>query len=447
MADINEPDSEVPHTPGVPPAAVPPHAPGIPETDERPAPPEEATPSLPAEEPVEVSLPGEVVVTPGEEVTPGEVVTPGEEVNLGEEVNPGDEIHLDAHLGERMAVTEVTEKEDRPAGAPKVSPEQLEANVARKEELCVRAEALSESSEWKATAGAVKALQAEWKTVGPVPKERSTELWERFRKAGNHFFERRQAHFQDREKELEENLHKKEALCVQAEELCTSTEWKTTGEAIKALQAQWKEIGPVPRDQAEEIWQRFRKANDQFFEHRQVHYEQVEKESKENIRKKEDLCRRAEELCTSTSFKETGEALKGLQAEWKAVGPVPKQKSEALWKRFRGSMDQFFARRTAWYEEREKGRDQRKSEFKERLQETQTYKQEQLERLRESIGRDDENLTRWRARLEGLRPGPHADETRAELDGKIAEVDARVATKRQRIVELEKDISEIAAKL
>jgi hypothetical protein len=317
----------------------------------------------------------------------------------------------------------------------------------RKEDLCVRAETLSESSEWKATAVAVKALQAEWKTVGPVPKERSTELWERFRKAGNHFFERRQAHFQDRQRDLEENLQKKGALCGQAEEICTSTEWKTAGEAIKALQAQWKEIGPVPRDDADAIWQRFRKANDQFFERRQAHYEQVEKESKENIRKKEDLCRRAEELCTSTSFKETGEALKALQAEWKAVGPVPKQKSEALWKRFRGAMDQFFARRTAWYEEREKDREQRKSELRERLQETRTYKQEQLERLRESIGRDDENLARWRSRLEGLRPGPHADETRAELDGKITEVDARVATKRSRIVDLEKDITEIEAKL
>src|SRR6476646_3481210 len=193
MADINETNSETPQSAGVPPTAVPPHTPGIPETEEAPASPEEASSSLPTEEPVEVVL-------------PGEEVTPGEDVNLGEEVNLGDEIHLDAHLGERMAVTETPEKDERPAGAPKVSPEQLEANLARKEELCARAEALSESDEWKATAGAIKALQAEWKTVGPVPKERSTELWERFRKAGNHFFERRQAHFQDRQRELEENL-------------------------------------------------------------------------------------------------------------------------------------------------------------------------------------------------------------------------------------------------
>ena len=126
---------------------------------------------------------------------------------------------------------------------------------------------------------------------------------------------------------------------------------------------------------------------------------------------------------------------------------MPKQKSEALWKRFRGTMDQFFERRSAWFEEREKDREQRKSEWKERLRETLTYKQEQLERLRESIGRDEENLTRWRARLEGLRPGPHADATRAELEGKIGEVDARVATKRSRIVELETDVQEIEVKL
>ncbi|MEA2603660.1 MAG: hypothetical protein QOF89_4652 [Acidobacteriota bacterium] len=454
MADFNEPDTDTPQNAGAPPMG---ELPSVPDGDETPGLPEESAASLPTEEPTEVAIPGEEVVSPGEEVTPGEevnlgeTVTPGEEVSQGmevllaEETPPGEEAHPgeEVNLGERMAATE---KETRSAG-PKISPEQLAENLRRKEELCVRAEALSESTDWKVTAQAVKALQAEWKTIGPVPQELSTELWQRFRKAGNHFFERRQAHFQDRQKDLEENLRKKEALCVQAEELSSSSDWKVTTEAIKALQAQWKEIGPVPREQAEPLWQRFRKANDEFFERRQVHFAEVDKENKENTRKKEDLCRRAEELCTSTSYKETGEALKALQAEWKAVGPVPRQKSEALWKRFRGAMDQFFARRAAWFEEREKEREERKTEWKDRLRETLTYKQEQLERLRESIVRDDENLTRWRTRLEGLRPGPHADATRAELEGKINEVDARVGTKRTRIVELEKDIQEIEAKL
>jgi hypothetical protein len=452
MADFNEPDTDIPQSAGAPPGGELPHT----LDDEAPGLPEESAASLPTEEPVEVAIPGEEVVSPGEEVTPGEEVNLGETVTPGEEVSPGVELLLteethaaeEAHpgeevLGERMAATE---KETRPGG-PKVSPEQLEENLRRKEELCVRAEELAESTEWKATAQAVKALQAEWRTIGPVPQERSKELWERFRKAGNHFFERRQAHFQEQKQEMEENLRQKEAFCVQAEELSSSSEWKAAAEAIKGLQAQWKATGPVPREQAEALWQRFRKANDQFFERRQAHFAEVDKEHKENIRKKEDLCRRAEELCTSTSFKETGEALKALQAEWKVVGPVPRQKSEALWKRFRGAMDQFFARRTEWYEEREKERAERKTEWKDRLRETLTYKQEQLERLRESIVRDEENLTRWRTRLEDLRPGPHADATRAELEGKITEVDARVGTKRTRIVELEKDIQEIEAKL
>ena len=344
---------------------------------------------------------------------------------------------------EETAAAGAKEEAATQAGAAEVPPEQLEENLRRKEALCVRAEELAESTDWKVAASEIKALQAEWKTIGPMPEEQAPEVWGRFRKAGNHFFERRHAHFEDRLREQEENKQKKEALCVQAEELAGSTDWKATAEGFKTLQAQWKAVGPAPRDQADALWQRFRKANDEFFDRRKVHFDEVEKEQKENVRRKEELCVKAEELCESSDFKATGEAMKAMQAEWKAVGAVPKQKSDALWKRFRGAMDRFFERRSAWYEER----DQRKAEWKERLRETLTYKQEQLERLRESIGRDEENITRWRERLEGLRPGPHADEARAELDGKITDVTNRVETKRTRIQELEKDIQEIEAKL
>ncbi|HSN88623.1 MAG TPA: DUF349 domain-containing protein, partial [Thermoanaerobaculia bacterium] len=93
---------------------------------------------------------------------------------------------------------------------------QLEENLRRKEEVVLRIEELSESTDWKNAAETIKACQAEWKTIGPVPRERNDELWQRFRGAGNRFFERRKEHYETQEREHRENLQKKEELCARA---------------------------------------------------------------------------------------------------------------------------------------------------------------------------------------------------------------------------------------
>jgi hypothetical protein len=324
---------------------------------------------------------------------------------------------------------------------------QLAENLQRKEALIAQAEELKDSSEWKATAEAIKRLQAEWKAIGPVPQERSQELWDRFRAPANAFFERRQEHLAKLREEQEENLRKKEALCVRAEELAGSSQWKTTAEALQALQAEWKTVGPVPRENGDAIWKRFRKSLDEFFGRRQEHYTKLRKEQEENLRKKEALCVRAEELSQSTQWKATSEAIKALQAEWKSIGPAPQKKADAIWRRFRGAIDVFFERQSAYFEQRNQQRDQRDAERRDQMLDALERKREQTHRLRESMARDEENVRRWQATLTGLRPGPGAEETRVSLEAKVVDVESRLSEKRARLDELEKSIQEIAAKL
>jgi chromosome segregation ATPase len=358
----------------------------------------------------------------------------GHPSELQESVEPvGDPEHETAALSE-----EATEERER----------KLAENLELKEALIARAEELKESVEWKATAEAIKRLQAEWKAIGPVIKERSQELWDRFRAPANQFFERRQEHLAKLREEQEENLRKKEALCVRAEELAGSAQWKATAEALQGLQAEWKAIGPVPREHGDAIWKRFRKSLDEFFGRRQEHYTKLRKEQEENLRKKEALCVRAEELSQSTQWKATSEAIKALQAEWKSVGPVPQKKADAIWRRFRGSIDVFFERQSAYFEQRNSQRDQRDAERRDQMLDALERKREQTHRLRESMARDEENVRRWQATLTGLRPGtPNADETRVSLESKIVDVESRLGEKRTRLDELEKSIQEIAAKL
>lgn len=320
-------------------------------------------------------------------------------------------------------------------------------NLGRKEELCVRAEELSGSTDWKQAAEGLKALQAEWKTVGPVPKEHNDRVWERFRKANDVFFERRQAHFSNLDTDLQENLRKKEELCARAEELSGSTEWRATAEAFKTLQAEWKALGPVPKDQNEAIWERFRKAADDFFTRRKTHYDQLEKEQKENLRRKVALCEQAEALSTAEEFKSTSEALKALQAEWKTVGPVPRAKADSLWERFRKANDTFFSRRASYFEQRDQDRSQNRGEWQERLREALDRKRDQADRLRESIRYDEETADRWRTRLADVRPGAREQEIRQDVESRLADMEVKLETKRGRLSGIEEDIRAIEAKL
>ncbi len=138
-------------------------------------------------------------------------------------------------------------------------------HLAKKTALCERAEALADSTSWIETADELKRLQAEWKTIGPVPRGQEKAVWDRFRSACDRFFTRRQADLAQRKTVWAENLRRKEALCARAEALAESTDWDNAAAELRRLQAEWKTIGPVKKSRSEAIWQRFRGACDTFF--------------------------------------------------------------------------------------------------------------------------------------------------------------------------------------
>ena len=157
--------------------------------------------------------------------------------------------------------------------------EERHANLARKQALSERAEALADSNDWVKTATEIQKLQAEWKTIGPVTRGHEKAVWERFRAACDRFFTRRQEDLKKRKDEWSTNLARKEALCEKAEALADSTEWDGAAAQLKQLQAEWKTIGPVRKSKSEAVWQRFRTACDRFFD-RYKHRDQVDLQEK-----------------------------------------------------------------------------------------------------------------------------------------------------------------------
>ncbi|HET9764530.1 MAG TPA: DUF349 domain-containing protein, partial [Casimicrobiaceae bacterium] len=220
------------------------------------------------------------------------------------------------------------------------------ANVGIQEQLVEKMEALKAVEDPDEIVKHVRDLQLQWRQAADVPRAQGEVLWKRFKGAHDEVWARCEAHFAAQAGQRAENLAKKTALAERAEALAGSTNWIQTADEIKKLQAEWKTIGPVSRGQEKTIWERFRAACDRFFTRRHADLAERKKVWAENLTKKEGLIKRAEELAQSTDWDAAAAELRKLQADWKTIGPVKKNRSEAVWQRFRAAGDTFFARYT-----------------------------------------------------------------------------------------------------
>jgi len=221
-------------------------------------------------------------------------------------------------------------------------------NLLKKTKLCEKVQELSTSTDWAETSRKIKDLQKKWKQIGPVPRNDSEALWEKFRGACNNFFERM-------ENELPENMKKKEALCEKAEEIIAQLDktesFESLTEQIFEIQKKWKEIGPVPQEFSQPLWERFQKPCNTFFERKSSYIKDRKRKWDENQRLKEELIEKAESLAVSTEWKDTSEKLTEIQKQWKQIGTTPRKIERELWSRFQEANDYFFSQQIKFFEE------------------------------------------------------------------------------------------------
>ena len=219
-------------------------------------------------------------------------------------------------------------------------------NLEKKEELCAKIEALVADAGmfWKDKFKAMQDIQESWKAIGMVPKENIAALMDRFKAATNAFYAQHKENQKKEDSNREANYEKKVKLCEQAEALSSSTDWNATSNKLKQLQESWKTVGPVPKSKSDEIWTRFRTACDAFFEKKRGHFEEMDEAKKENLAKKTSLCEKLEALDINNITAELVEVVKGIEAEWKTIGMVPKESVEAINDRFSETINQFLER-------------------------------------------------------------------------------------------------------
>ena len=205
-------------------------------------------------------------------------------------------------------------------------------NLAEKESICQKIEDLVANAEifWKDKYKSVQELQENWKSIGMVPKENVATITERFKAAVNAFYAQHKENLKQEDESREKNYEKKVALCVEAEALTESNDWNATSNKLKQLQDTWKATGPVPKSKSEEIWARFRKACDGFFEKKRAHFEELDAGKQKSLEAKIQLCEKLEANAASLTLDE----LKSAEAEFKSLGMVPKDAVESINERF-----------------------------------------------------------------------------------------------------------------
>lgn len=223
--------------------------------------------------------------------------------------------------------------------------DEQENNHAAKVALCEKAEALlaeevTTIKGWQERTRQFNDLFKVWKTIGQAPKKQNDEIWERFKTSLDSFFTEKKEYFGKIKEQQVNNYNMKLELCLQAEALKDSDEWRNTTRDLINLQKEWKNIGPVPRKNADKIWHRFREACDTFFNRKSEHFSSIKSEENDNLAKKEELIKIVETHEFGSDKTMNLEILKDFQRQWTEIGFVPFKEKDRLQNTFRNAINQ-----------------------------------------------------------------------------------------------------------
>ncbi|HSV87101.1 MAG TPA: DUF349 domain-containing protein [Bacteroidales bacterium] len=225
--------------------------------------------------------------------------------------------------------------------------EEQQENLEAKQQLCEKAELLSASTpdtprQWQNLTNQINELFQTWKTVGFAPKKINNEVWNRFRAALDVFFRNKKEFFSKFKENQTENYNQKLNLCLQAEALKDSTDWRRTTNELIALQQEWKKIGPVPNKFSDKIWKRFRAACDEFFIRKAQHISSIEGAHEENLNLKKELIANIKTFNYSSNNIENLRIINEFQRQWMEIGHVPIKLKDKLQAEYRNAIDEQF---------------------------------------------------------------------------------------------------------
>lgn len=198
-------------------------------------------------------------------------------------------------------------------------------------------------------------LQQRWKETGIVPQANVKDIWETYNLHVENFYDFVKINKELRDLDLQRNLEAKTALCEAAEALAGEESVVVSFRKLQDLHEQWREIGPVAREQKEAIWERFKEASSRINRRHQEYFEGIKEEQKKNLALKAELCEKAEALSgemltTRKEWNKASDRLIEIQKVWKTIGFAPKKDNAKIYERFRQACDRFFELKRSFYE-------------------------------------------------------------------------------------------------
>lgn len=199
-----------------------------------------------------------------------------------------------------------------------------------------------------------KVLQAEWKEIGNIPAEQVTETWKNFHHNVEQFYDLLRINHEMRAYDFKKNLEIKTRLCESAEKLAEDEDVVAAFHALQKLHQEFRETGPVAKEQREEIWNRFKAASTTINKRHQDFFLGRKQEEEENLAKKTNLCEQVEalnfeSLSTMAEWDAMSQLVIGMQNEWKTVGFTPRKQNQAIFERFRTACDRFFTAKAHYF--------------------------------------------------------------------------------------------------
>ena len=293
----------------------------------------------------------------------------------------------------------------------------------------------TQPKEWAKIGKELDELMAEWKKIGPVPADKNEEVWNKFKAIRNQYYGERKHFFKDLNSSKKDNLSKKEALCEKAESLKDSSEFMKTSDALAKLQDEWKTVGPVPEDQNDIVWKRFRSAFDHFYARKNEWFKQRKQEESGAVVKKKEVIVGLEALKSNetidhqTLFNE----LKSWQKQWNDAGFISGKSYQQLNKTYQALADEIFNRyRTASNNQRNSNQ---KEHFSSLASSTDGQKRLQMEerKIKEKIAKFKDEIATMENNKSFFKHSKNAGAFVKQFDDNIAKATEQIAKAEQEL--------------
>ena len=230
-----------------------------------------------------------------------------------------------------------------------------QANLTKKLEIIEKIKSMITTPE-EANKGyqEFKALQQQWREIKNVPAEKANELWRNYQLYVEQFYDMLRLNSEAREYDFRKNKEQKERLCEAAEKLADEPDIISAFHQLQKLHQEYREIGPVAKEEREEIWNRFKAASTVINKRQQQHFEGIRAKEEDNLARKTELCEKVEAIAAeenkgSGDWEKHTKQIIELQTEWKTIGFAPQKMNVKIFERFRAACDDFFGRKAEYF--------------------------------------------------------------------------------------------------